>query len=167
MKYTLPLATALVCLLASPASARSTRPVHDPQGSVHLGLTLGGSFSSNRSAVAVGAQVGYAFIDGLVPGVRGLGFFGDFSGGEVAGFTVYTPPVSWPVVPYVVAEVGGRWESIDGADFSGVLAGGGGGLHLGAPGSRFSTRAGVVYNRWFTSGGVDIIRPQVLLTFSF
>jgi len=154
-------------LLPAAASAQSTRPVHDPQGSVHLGLTLGGTFASNRSAVAVGAQVGYAFIDGLVPGVRGLGFFGDFSGGEVAGFTFYTPPVGWPVVPYVVAEVGGRWESFDSASFSGLLAGGGGGLHLGAPGSRFNARAGVVYNRWFTAGGIDLVRPQVLLTASF
>ncbi|MGF1511206.1 MAG: hypothetical protein ACFB9M_17065 [Myxococcota bacterium] len=158
------MALALVAIVAPTSSrAQSTEPVHDPQGSVVVGVTFGASFTRDRELFSAGGQVGYSVVDGLVPGIRGLGFFGDIDGGEILGTLSYTPPLQAPVLPFVVGEGGHRWES----DIRGAIAGGGGGLHLGSPGSRFGLRAGVVYNRFFAAGGIDIIRPLVLFSFRF
>jgi hypothetical protein len=155
-------AIALAHTLGSAGTARA-QAVHDPQGKVLVGGSAGVTVRDGSTAGTIGLQVGYAVIDGLVPGIRGMVLFGDFGGGELAGTLFYTPPVTWPVVPFVTAEVGNRWEE----STSGPLLGGGGGLHLGSPAARFGVRAGVVYNRWFVLGGIDIIRPMALVSVRF
>lgn len=153
----------------SPPPPRPRKPVHDPQGRLIVAGSVGAVVSNSELAVLLGAQVGYAVIDGLVPSVRGQVFFGGFSGGEVAGNLMYTPPLSLPLVPFVMFDGGYRWED----PFEGSIIGGGGGLHLGSPGARFNMRAGVLYHRWFVNdlagrnvGDVDIIRPLLIFSLS-
>lgn len=145
--------------VARPASAQ----VHDPKGSVIVGGSLGVISGRDQVSVAVGLNGGYAVLDGLVPGVRGMGFFGDITGGELAGRVSYTPPIPGPVAPFVVAEAGNRWEG----SFSGALLGGGGGFHLGRPDSKVGFRAGLVYNRWFVLDGIDLVRPMIQVSVRF
>jgi hypothetical protein len=144
---------------ASFGQTEASANYYDPQGSVQVGLTGGGSFSSDFNYGIIGASVGYAVFTGVVPGLRGAGFFGDLTGGEIAGTLTLTPPIVFPVVPFVMGEIGHAWQNFNDQSFRGLLAGGGGGIHLGQPTDRFTVRAGVIYRYYDLAGGQGYISP--------
>jgi len=150
------------------AAADGVNPnLRDPRGSVIVGVTGGGSFSSNFSYGVIGAHVGYAVLTGVVPGARGAVFFGDLSGGEGAATLWLTPPLELPIVPFLVGEIGYASQSFSGESFSGALFGAGGGVHLGEPQQRFNARVGLIYRYYDLGGGFDYFSPIVMLSFRF
>lgn len=157
----------LAFALATTLAAASSDGLHDPRGSVEVGLSGGGSFGENFSYGVIGASVGYAVLTGVVPGVRGAVFFGDLTGGEVAGTATLTPPVRWPVVPFVIGEVGHAWQEFGASSDSGVLLGVGGGVHLGRPGDRIALRGGLIYRYYDLFSGQSYIAPIVSLGIRF
>jgi hypothetical protein len=147
------------------AKQRRLSRLHDPRGTVLLGVSGGASFSSNFNYGIVGAHVGYAALTGVMPGVRGAVFFGDLTGGEFAGMLWLTPPLALPVVPFAVGEIGYASQSPPDAD--GMLFGAGAGLHLGEPQARFNMRAGFIYRYYDLGGGFDTWNPILMLSLRF
>lgn len=149
------------------ARQRRLAQLHDPRGSLIVGVSGGGSFSSGFNYGIVGAHVGYAVLTGVVPGVRGAVFFGDLTGGETAAMVWLTPPLALPVVPFAVGEIGYAWQNYPTANFDGALFGAGAGVHLGQPQDRFNMRAGVIYRYYDLGGGFDYWSPILMLSFRF
>lgn len=152
---------------APPEAARRPSRLRDPQGSILVGLTGGASFSSRFTYGAVGLQAGYAVLTGVVPGVRGTVFFGDLTGGELAGTLWLTPPIDFVVVPFAVGEVGYVWRNFDGFSQQGPLYGAGGGIHFGQPGDLFNLRAGLIYRYLDVEPGEGTISPLVVASLRF
>ncbi len=145
---------------------RSQSRLRDPQGTILIGISGGVSTQSDTTFGSVGGHVGYAVITGIVPGVRGNGFFGDLTGGEVAGTLWLTPPLDFSVVPFAIGEIGYTWRELDGASSNGAIYGAGGGLHFGRPTSAWSVRAGVVYRYYdFEGDGQGFFSPLVAASF--
>ncbi len=149
----------------SASTARAEAPeYHNPQGSFLLGLSGGASFSRNASVFAIGASTGYAVFHGVVPGVRGVVFFGDYAAGETAGTLLLTPPLGWVAVPFVGTEVGYRWEPA----LDGPLLGVGVGLFVGRPDDSVNVQAGWMFRRfWHDLGSADISGPVISLSIRF
>ncbi len=140
--------------------------LRDPQGTLLLGVNGGYGVGGGTQFGSIGVHAGYAFITGVVPGVRADYFFGDVSGGQVIGTLWLTPPLRLAVVPFAVGEIGYVWQDQGSVSTSGVLYGAGGGLHLGRPGDRISVRAGAIY-RVFGEGGDGFFSPLVVASFRF
>ena len=138
---------------------------HDPQGSIVANGILGFSSGSNGTSFVVGAGIGYAVVDGLVPGVRGYAVLGNASGGELALTLGYTLSAGWYVSPFVVVEGGRRWFAGD----EGWVVGAGGGMRLGYPTSRLTLRVGWVFRRFYVTSGdpFDASAPIVGVQFRF
>jgi hypothetical protein len=148
------------------AQKRRRAQLRDPQGSVLVGVTGGASFSSNFNYGTLGAHVGYAVLNGVVPGIRGAFFFGDLTGGEFAGTLWLTPPLALPIVPFAVGEIGYASQSYRNITVDGALYGAGGGLHFGSPADRFNLRAGVIY-RYYDGDDSDYWSPLLVFSFRF
>lgn len=116
---------------------------------------------------SVGASLGYAVVNGVVPGIRGAVFFGDLTGGELAATLWLTPPVEWPVVPFAVGEFGHAWQTVSDVEQTGLLYGGGAGLHLGSPADSIAVRAGVMYRYYDIGDGQGTFSPIISFAFRF
>lgn len=138
---------------------------HDPAGSVLATGLVGISTGSAGTSLVIGAGVGYAVFDGLVPGARGLAVLGGQLGGELALTLAYTIPADWYVTPFLLVEGGRRWLD----DLSGWIVGAGGGLRLGYPWSRLTFRVGWIYRRFLLSGGgsLDASAPIIGIQLRF
>lgn len=165
----IPAFAAGLLFLATPSAQAEIDPsrIRDPQGSVLVGVSGGASLSDGFNYGTVGAQVGYAVVHGVVPGVRGNVFFGDLTGGELAATLWLTPPIAFAVVPFAVGEIGYAWQNFNDQSFDGALFGVGGGLHFGEPSDRFNLRAGVIYRYYDIAGGDGYISPLVIASFRF
>jgi hypothetical protein len=113
--------------------------------------------------VAFGAQVGYAVLTGVMPGIRGLIITGDGVAGELAASLTLTPPLALYLVPFAVAEVGRRFD-----DQGAWLYGAGLGAYLGEPESRIGLQAGWMFRRLvYETVSVDASGPIIALVISF
>jgi hypothetical protein len=141
------------------------RRIHNPRGSIVLGVSGGASFGRDLSVFSLGAQFGYAVYHGILPGVRGLVFFGDYSGGEAAGTLVLTPPISFQLVPFVMGDAGYRWEEVG----NGPIAGVGVGAYIGHPADRLNVQLGWIFRRfWYGDGrSADASGPLVAISLRF
>lgn len=149
--------------VSGPSSANPPE-VHNPQGSFLLGLSGGASFSRNASVYAIGASAGYAVYHGVVPGARGVVFFGSYEAGETAATLLLTPPLGWVAVPFVGTEAGYRWEP----QLDGPLLGVGFGLFVGRPRDSVNVQAGWMFRRfWHDLGSADISGPVISLSIRF
>lgn len=157
----------LAGVIAAATASEAVGGVHDPEGSVVVGLSGGASFGSELSYGSAGVFAGYAVLDGLVPGARGMVLFGDLSGGEVASTLWWTPPIEAPVVPFVLGEIGYAWQSAFDRDLEGPLYGVGGGIHLGEATAQFNLRAGVVYRYYDLGAGDGYLSPLLIAGFRF
>ena len=147
------------------ARARRRSNYRDPMGSILLGITGGASVGSGVQYGNVGVQIGYAVLTGVVPGIRGTGYFGGLTGGEVVGTLWLTPPLELSVVPFAVGEIGYVWQEVNSISTNGALYGAGGGLHFGRPTSSLQIRAGVVYRFFDFGGGSGFVSPLVVGSF--
>lgn len=143
----------------------SNSKLRNPQGSVVVQGLAGMSSSEKQFSALIGLGVGYAIFTGVVPGVRGALFLGDVFGGEILATATLSPPLEGSVVPFVVGEVGHRWQS----ELGGLIYGVGGGFFLGDPAGNYGLQLGVVYRIW-EWGGPEPIRsfaPIVGLSLRF
>lgn len=162
--WKLVLSSALWVGLGASSAEAAPPEVHNPQGSFLLGVSGGASFSRNTSVFAIGASAGYAVLHGLVPGVRGVVFFGDFEAGETAATLLFTPPLGWVAVPFVATEAGYRWEP----SADGPLLGVGFGVYVGRPSDHVNVQAGWMFRRfWYETGSADISGPVISLAIRF
>jgi len=115
---------------------------------VIVGGTIGAAVGGSGTVFVAGVSVGYAVVTGVVPGVRGVVIAGEGIGGEVALMVTLTPPLSWPLVPFVIGEGGYRWDR----DFRGWIYGGGGGFYIGGPSRRFGLQVGWIFRRYAIEG---------------
>jgi hypothetical protein len=160
------LVAAATVLLASTASAQERGPHYrNPTGSIIASGSAGVAVGGPTTIFVVGVGVGYSVIHGVVPGVRGALLAGNDVAGEVAATLLLTPPFEAYVVPFAVAELGGRFQR--GAQ--GLLYGAGGGLYIGEPRSRFGLRAGWMFARidFGELGAVDASGPLFALSVAF
>jgi len=106
------------------------RAVHEPGGAVLVdgGLAVGAGAGAARFGLSLG--VGYALVDGVVPGVRGGVVIGHEFGGDLVATLRLSLPLDSYVVPYARGELGGRY---DGFGLGWTWAAGGGVL-IGDPG---------------------------------
>lgn len=137
----------------------------NPKGTWSVGGTLGLASGPDRTSFVVGANVGYAVLTGVLPGVRGLLVIGDGVGGELAATLTYTPPFTWAVTPFALVEGGRRWLS----GLSGWLYGAGVGVYLGDPAAWFNVQLGYIWRQWAVDDGptVDVSAPIVGLSVRF
>lgn len=138
----------------------------NPRGSALTGVYFGlGHNSETGTTFFFGLSVGYALLTGVVPGVRGELIANDRGvGGEVAGTLTLTPPLTWDITPFGIAEVGYHGED----NFSGYLWGLGGGIYIGDPSSRLAIQIGWVYRRLIVEGNDrDISGPILAAVFRF
>lgn len=143
------------------------RPYRNPQGALLLNGSLGLSVGSGVTYVGVGIGAGYAVVTGVVPGARGLVLFGSGATvGEVAATLTLTPPLRVYTLPFVIGEVGGRFEPAGRALVYGV----GGGLYLGEADSTFAFQVGWMWRRAKFGGELgtfDISGPILSLSIRF
>jgi hypothetical protein len=118
-------------------------PYRNPEGSIALNAFIGVAVSSSGSRYGLGVGVGYAFITGVVPGVRALVVAGDGVGGELAATLTLTPPIATSITPFAVGEAGRRFDPIG----SGWLYGAGGGIYIGEPQATFGFQIGWIFRR--------------------
>lgn len=137
----------------------------NPTGSMVLGGVVGAAVGERGSAFVLGASFGYAVLTGVVPGVRGVAVAGDGFGGEIAATLLLTPPLAWPVLPFLVGEGGHRWDP----GSSGYIYGGGGGLFVGSPRSRIGFQLGWIVRRYAIHDGptIDASGPLIGITASY
>lgn len=134
------------------------------QGSMLVSLGLGLEVGNQRTRAAASASFGYAVLDGVVPGLRGMVVFTDPAAGELAPNLFLTIPVDFPVLPFAYGEVGRRFDGAGGA----WLLGGGGGLQFGYPRSPFGLQVGWLFRRYFyTDVSVDGSGLLLAATISF
>lgn len=127
------------------------RPIYrNPQGSVPISGNLSLSTGPLGTRFAVGLGIGYAVLTGVVPGVRGLLITGDGVGGEAAATLTLTPPLSINWTPFLLGEVGRRFEP----GGSGWLYGAGAGVFIGDPGGSASIQVGWMLRRYDFNGTV-------------
>jgi hypothetical protein len=124
----------------------------NPSGAWIVGGTIGVAVGGAGTAFVFGASVGYAVFTGVVPGVRGVVIAGRGIGGELAATLTLTPPFSSPILPFALAEGGHRWDP----DFRGWIFGGGGGIYVGSPASRFGLQLGWIFRRYAIEDGPDV-----------
>ncbi len=145
------LASLAALLLASFAPSRAEaqpRPrSRYGRGAMLVSLGLGLEVGNQRTRVAASASFGYAVLDGVVPGLRGMVMPSDPVAGELAPNLFLTIPVDFPVLPFLYGEAGRRFDGSGGA----WLLGGGGGLQFGYPRSPFGVQAGWLFRRYFYS----------------
>lgn len=144
---------------------RAPEIYRNPTGSIVFGGIVGAAVGNRGTAFVLGASFGYAVVTGVVPGIRGVAVAGDGFGGELAATLLLTPPLDWPVLPFVVGEGGHRWDR----DFSGFIYGGGGGLFIGSPRSRVGLQVGWIVRRFAIHDGptVDASGPLIGVSASF
>jgi hypothetical protein len=124
----------------------------NPAGAWIVGGTIGVAVGDGGTAFVFGASVGYAVFTGVVPGLRGVVVAGRGIGGELAGTLTLTPPFSWPILPFAIAEGGHRWDP----DGRGWIYGGGGGIYIGSPASRFGLQLGWIFRRYAIEDRPDV-----------
>ena len=166
----LPLAAALLVALLASALAPSRADAQPRprsrygQGSMLVSLGLGVEIGNQRTRAAASASFGYAVLDGMVPGLRGMVVFSDPAAGELAPNLFLTIPVDFPVLPFAYGEAGRRFDGAGGA----WLLGGGGGLQFGYPRSPFGFQVGWLFRRYFyTDVSVDGSGLLLAATISF
>lgn len=142
------LLTLAVLSITTPAFAQDDGIYRNPSGSISLNA-VGGVAVGDRTSIILGAGVGYAVLTGVLPGVRGLLIAGNGVGGELATTLTLTPPIPGSFTPFVVGELGRRWDP----DVAAWMAGVGGGVYLGEPASSVNLQLGYIHRWFFLPGG--------------
>jgi hypothetical protein len=141
-------------------------PYRNPTGAFSLGLILGASVGSGQpTTFAAGGTFGYAVITGVVPAVRGVFLAGNGVAGELGATLTLTPPLTTSFTPFVVGELGRRFDSL-----GGWIYGAGGGLYLGEPAARFALQLGWMFRRIAypdPTGSVDASGPIIAFSAHF
>lgn len=155
-------------LPARPPPDRDDEPRYrNPQGSINLSAVLGAASSDSGTRFVFGGGIGYAFLTGVMPGVRGLIATGNGgTGGELAATLTLTPPLSFSFTPFVAGEVGRRFEPFG----AGWIYGAGGGIYFGDPGGSVAVQLGWMFRRidfGAPIGSADISGPIVGVSISF
>jgi hypothetical protein len=148
---------------AEPA-APPPAPYRYPAGSFAFSGGFGLALGNGSSAYALSLGVGYAVLTGVLPGIRGEVISASGVGGEFAGTLTLTPPISLYAVPFVLGEIGQRWDSVGSALFFRA----GGGLTLGEPESHFALQLGWSIARYqypAPVGNVDSNGPLIGIAF--
>lgn len=150
-----------------PVPAPEPLPVHrNPQGALNVSTVFGASVGGSGTQFVLGLGAGYAVFTGVMPGVRGLILVGDGLGGEIATNLTLTPPIESSITPFVVGELGRRFEPFG----AGWLYGAGGGIYLGEPAASFAVQLGWMFRRIAFAdpvGNVDASGPIVSLSIRF
>ncbi|MCK6545658.1 hypothetical protein L6R52_07295 [Myxococcota bacterium] len=135
---------------------------HNQRGSVIAGGTVGISKDQYGTRYAGGLSLGYAFVTGVVPSVRGLiSKSGDHVGGEIAATLTLSPPLSISFVPFAMGEVGRLFSG--GA--SAWMYAGGGGLYLGSPEDGSALQIGYLFRRiTFEGRNYDASGPLIAIS---
>ncbi len=147
-----------------PNAMRRVLDLRNEQGQLIVSAYLG-AVVGQKSGIAVGAGVGYAVFGGVVPGVRGVVIASDGIGGEVAATLTLSAPFDFYLIPFLIGEVGGRFDPIG----QGLLYGGGGGVYIGNPNSTFGLQLGWMFRRidYGDIGSADASGPIISLSLRF
>ena len=151
---------------SNPTYAQSTPKARNAQGSLLVGLGLGASLGGDAPvSIGVGGHLGYAIFDGIVPGVRVLTLWSEAVAMELAATITLSPPWKTYVVPYLDAEVGGRFDPIG----KGFMYGAGAGFYLGRVTANYSLKIGYMYRKIsYTDDLVfDASRPHFSVSLHF
>jgi hypothetical protein len=142
----------------------SQAPVYrNPQKSINLGLIAGAAVGGGQAQFVIGANVGYAVLTGVVPGVRAVMIAGNGVAGELGLTVTLTPPITTSFTPFAIGEVGRRFD-----DLGGWIYGAGGGLYLGEPAAQFAFQLGWMFRRIvYSDHGVDASGPIVAFSARF
>jgi hypothetical protein len=135
---------------------------HNQRGSVIAGGMVGISKDSTGTRYAGGLSLGYAFLTGIVPSVRGLvAKSGDQVSGELAATLTLSPPLSISFVPFLMGEVGRIFDP----DGKAWMYAGGGGFYLGSPEDGSALQLGYLFRRiTFDGRNYDASGPLIAIS---
>lgn len=147
-----------------PQEVEPPSPYRNPAGSVQISGAVSVAVGNEQTVFGLGIGVGYAVITGVVPGFRALLLVGgDEVAGELATTLTLTPPLATYLVPFVLGEVGRRFDGLGGA----WLFGAGGGVYLGEPQAGFGLQLGWIFRKYvYESGSISGNGPIIAVSIS-